>query len=65
VHSGNDSAPDTGMNENLHLPLKASNELLLGRIELCNIVDLRPAALLLFRTVRKVLLVRQCRGELM
>jgi hypothetical protein len=51
------------MNKDLHLPLEAGDELPLSRVETRNVIDLRPAALLLTRTGRKILLVTKCRGE--
>jgi hypothetical protein len=58
------SAPDAAINKDLHLPLKASDELLLVGNELREFVDLCPPALLFFGSGCQVLRIRHRRGEL-
>ena len=58
------TAPNAAVDKNLHLPFKAGKQLPLRRVEPRDVVDLRPAALLLLVSSRKILLVRKRSGEL-
>lgn len=58
------AAPDSAVDQNLHLPLEASKQLLLRGYQLRELIHLGPSTLLLFGTGRKILLVWMCRGKL-